>query len=79
MVKGKREAVFTPDRAEKLCRSLESDGYRVVRLLRESLVVSSRQLAGVVLDARVYAQVWKGRDLRLLVTYESFGRGSVLL
>lgn len=79
MVKKKPVIVFTPDRAEKLCRSLEADGFQVVRLLRESLIISSRQLAGLRLDARVYAQVWKDRDLRMLVTYESFGRGSVLL
>lgn len=71
--------VFTPDAAERLCRSLEADGYEVVRLLRESLVLSTRRLDGLDIDARVYAQVWKRRDLRLLVTYETIRRGSVLL
>lgn len=79
MKHGNPLSVYTPDRAERLCRSLEGDGYQVVRLLRESLVVSTREYNGVLLEARVYAQIWKGRDLRLLVTYERFGRRSVLL
>lgn len=67
--------VFTPDRAERLASTLEAQGLRVVRLMRESLVVSQRELGGVRLDSRVYAQVWKGRDLRLVITYETMRSG----
>lgn len=73
-------AVFTPDRAERLAAALQRQpGHEVVRLLNQQRVIATRQLGDLLLEARVYAEVWKGSTLYLRISYETIAERSVSL
>ena len=72
-------SIYTPDRAERLARSMEAQRLRVERLLTsEQPVVSWRQYGDLRIESRVYATVWKGNRLRTTITYEVISAGSVI-
>ena len=72
--------IFTPDRAERLARTLEGQsGHEVVRLLNQQRITRRRELGGLLVEARTYAEVWKGNAMYLRIEYETIAEGSDLL
>lgn len=70
--------LFTPERAEKLAKALERSGWSVIRL-RNQPIFLNRFLGSHHVSGRVYAEVWKGRNLRLRIVTEHISEGSPLL
>lgn len=73
--------LFTPERAERLAATLETqDSLRVVRLARsQQPVIAVREHNKLLITTHVYARVWRGSNLRLQITYEKIHVDSVLL
>lgn len=62
--------IWTPDRAERLAKVMESDGYAVRRVYGRIAHDATRLVNGLTIASAVYATVWRGSHLKMVINYE---------
>ena len=71
--------IHTPERAERLARSFESQwGFEVRRLIGHQPIIRERRYGTIRIAERVYARVSKGGFHRCNITYETIDTESVI-